>query len=84
MARASWISSGAVIPTYDQATVSQFAKIYTGWTYPTQAGATLKIHNPAYYVGPMVVFASNHDTTSKTLLNGTGHTGVGRTWRSRT
>ncbi len=63
-------SSGNLIPTYQQATISQFAKIYTGWTYPTQPGATLKIHNPQYYVGPMVVFASNHDTTSKTLLNG--------------
>ena len=63
-------SSGNLIPTYQQATVSQFAKIYTGWTYPTQPGATLKIHNAQYYVGPMVVFASNHDTTSKTLLNG--------------
>ncbi len=63
-------ASGNLIPTYDQATISQFAKIYTGWTYPTQPGATLKIHNPQYYVGPMVPFAANHDTTSKTLLNG--------------
>ena len=63
-------ASGNPIPTYDQATIQNFAKIYTGWTYPTKPGATLQKHNPAYYIGPMVAFESNHDTTSKTLLNG--------------
>jgi len=63
-------ASGNPIPTYDQTTIQNFAKIYTGWTYPTKPGATLKEHNPAYFVGPMVPFESNHDTTSKTLLNG--------------
>ena len=62
--------SGNPIPTYDQATIQNFAKIYTGWTYPTKPGATLKIHNPAYYIGAMVPYEPNHDTTAKTLLNG--------------
>jgi len=62
--------SGQPIPTYDQTTIQNFAKVYTGWTYPTQPGATLKIHNPAYYIGPMVPYEANHDTTVKTLLNG--------------
>ena len=61
---------GQPIPTYDQATIQEFAKIYTGWTYPTKPSATPQKHNPAYYVGRMVPFESNHDTTSKTLLNG--------------
>ncbi|MBZ5672669.1 MAG: DUF1800 domain-containing protein [Acidobacteriia bacterium] len=63
-------SNGNAIPTYDQTTIQNFAKVYTGWTYPTKPGAVLRIHNPAYYIGPMVPFESNHDTTSKTLLNG--------------
>jgi uncharacterized protein (DUF1800 family) len=63
-------SSGNAIPTYDQATIQNFAKVYTGWTYPTKPGAVTQKHNPAYYTGPMVPFESNHDTTSKTLLNG--------------
>jgi uncharacterized protein (DUF1800 family) len=63
-------SSGNPIPTYDQTTIQNFAKVYTGWTYPTKPGATLRKHNPAYFIGPMVAFESNHDTTSKTLLNG--------------
>ena len=58
------------IPTYDQTTIQNFAKVYTGWTYPTKPGATLQKHNPAYFGGPMAPFAANHDETSKTLLNG--------------
>jgi hypothetical protein len=64
-----YTSVGFLPPTYDQATIQQFAKVYTGWTYPTKPGAVLQKHNPAYYLGPMVPFESNHDTTSKTLLN---------------
>lgn len=63
-------TTGKPIPTYDQTTIQNFAKVYTGWTYPTMPGAVPRIHNPAYYIGPMVPFESNHDTTSKTLLNG--------------
>ena len=63
-------ANGNAIPTYDQTTIQNFAKVYTGWTYPTKPGAVLRMHNPSYYVGSMVPFESNHDTTSKTLLNG--------------
>jgi len=69
-------SSGNPIPTYTQANVDAFALAYTGWTYPTAPGATLVKHNPAYWLGPMVAFESNHNTTAKTLLavNGTATT----------
>jgi len=63
-------ANGNAIPTYDQTTIQNFAKVYTGWTYPTKPGAITQKHNPAYFNGPMVPFQSNHDTTSKTLLNG--------------
>lgn len=60
------------IPTYTQDTVEAFARAYTGWTYPTQPGATLLKHNPAYWTGPMVPFESNHDTDPKQLLQYSG------------
>jgi uncharacterized protein (DUF1800 family) len=60
--------SGNPIPIYTQADVDSFALAYTGWTYPTQPGATLAKHNPAYWIGPMVAFESNHNTTAKVLL----------------
>ena len=56
------------IPTYDQNAVQAFARAFTGWTYPTQPGSTLQIHNPVYWFGPMEALDSNHDTASKTLL----------------
>ena len=58
-------SSGNPIPTYTQANVEAFALAYTGWTYPTQTGATLQKHNPAYWIGPMVPFESTHNETAK-------------------
>lgn len=63
-------SLGNPIPTYNQTTISNFAKVFTGWTYPTEPGATPATSNPPYYAGPMIPVESLHDTTSKTLLNG--------------
>ena len=60
------------IPTYSQANIQAFARVYTGWTYPTQSGATAQKHNPPYWIGPMVAFESNHDTDSKQLLQYSG------------
>jgi uncharacterized protein (DUF1800 family) len=69
-------SSGNPIPTYTQANVQAFALAYTGWTYPTTPGSTLAKHNPAYWIGPMVPFESNHNVAAKILLpvNGTAVT----------
>jgi len=58
------------IPTYTQAQIADFSRVYTGWTYPLKPGGRAQAHNPAYFDGPMVAFQSNHDTGSKTLLNG--------------
>jgi uncharacterized protein (DUF1800 family) len=66
------VSNGSPIPTYTQDMVEAFARVYTGWTYPTQPGATLQKHNPPYWAGPMEVFESNHDTASKQLLTYSG------------
>lgn len=60
--------SGNPIPTYTQNDVMALGRSFTGWTYPTMAGATLVKHNPSYYGGPMVPFESNHDSGAKTFL----------------
>ena len=64
-------SGGKPIPTYDQNVAQAFARVFTGWTYPTQPGSTLQKHNDPYWIGPMEAVDTNHDTDSKTLLNGT-------------
>jgi hypothetical protein len=61
---------GTPVPTYDQDSIEGFAHVFTGWTYATQAGQTPRRHNPEYYVVPMELYASNHDTGPKTLLGG--------------
>ncbi len=66
-------SSGNTIPTYTEAQVQAFARAYTGWTYGVTGGGTpAKYPNPtADYNDPMAAVESQHDTTSKILLNGT-------------
>src|SRR5581483_5929112 len=63
-------AQGAPLNTYDQATVQEFARVFTGWTYPPRSGATAQAHNPENYSGPMVAWEPLHDVGTKTLLDG--------------
>jgi len=56
------------IPTYNQTVVTNMARLFTGWTYPTAPGATARINNPEYYYGQMFAVESEHDTTAKTVF----------------
>ena len=56
---------GEPIPTYDQAVVEGFTKVFTGWTYAAQPAPGV-----ANYIDPMVLNATRHDTGTKLLLNG--------------
>ncbi len=65
------LRNGQPIPTYDQATVEEFARVFTGWTYDglrrwndPNAGFQEKEK-------PMVPYEEFHDTGSKQLLSGT-------------
>jgi uncharacterized protein (DUF1800 family) len=64
--------NGNPIPTYSEAQVEAFSRAYTGWTYANSDGSTPssfnKTSNHSY---PMVAVESQHDESSKTLLNGT-------------
>jgi hypothetical protein len=57
------------IPTYNQANISEFARVYTGWSYPPTDGHTgyfgayLNSNN-----GPMVPYSQFHDMGPKNLL----------------
>jgi len=62
---------GVPVPTYGQDVVKAMARVFTGWTYPTQPGVAARGHNPEYYIGPMIPVAANHDTGSKQILGGT-------------
>jgi uncharacterized protein (DUF1800 family) len=61
-------SQGNRIPTYNQETIVNFAKVFTGWTYCNQTcnGSEQGIVN---YRDPMVVNPNNHDATQKNVFN---------------
>jgi uncharacterized protein (DUF1800 family) len=63
--------NGIPIPTYSQFTVTEFARVYTGWTYAPKPGSpvTWELYNTGGY-GPMVPYTAQHDFGSKQLLNG--------------
>lgn len=55
------------IPTYDQATVNEFTKVFTGWTF---CNITCQNSSPGIvnYKDPMILNPANHDLSAKTLL----------------
>jgi uncharacterized protein (DUF1800 family) len=65
-------ASGNMIPTYTEAQVQAFARVYTGWTFGVAGGGSPpKFPNPTInYDLPMAAVESAHDTGAKTLLNG--------------
>ncbi len=70
-------AQGNPIPAYTQATVSEFAKVFTGWTNaPTNPNTPVywgAYFNPA---APLVPYDPMHDTTPKTLLSYAAPAGV--------
>jgi uncharacterized protein (DUF1800 family) len=59
--------NGKTIPTYDQKTIEEFAKVFTGWNYDSASWRSYfrrEDHNK-----PMVAVEKYHDKSSKTLLN---------------
>jgi uncharacterized protein (DUF1800 family) len=60
-------AGGATVPEYDQSTVSEMAKVMTGWTYGQTPGFASLWTNMPYYFGPMVAFENFHDTTQKNI-----------------
>jgi uncharacterized protein (DUF1800 family) len=61
--------NGLLVPTYTQTTVSETARVFTGWTYQPSSGP-VEWGDYINDVGPMVPFPSEHDGGSKQLLNG--------------
>ena len=64
--------TGQRVPAYTQATVEGFAKVFTGWTYPTaQVTTTASEFNLVpWFNGSLVPVVNQHDGGSKTLLSG--------------
>ncbi len=63
-------ASSLPIPTYSQFTVTEFARVFTGWTYAPAPGQPVNWGAYISYFGPMVPYPPQHDSGAKTLLNG--------------
>jgi hypothetical protein len=63
-------SNNLPIPTYLQPTITEFARVYTGWTYAPATGQLVTWNAYITSNGPMVPYAAEHDSGSKQLLNG--------------
>ena len=75
------LSGGNRVPTYDQNTIIQFTKVFTGWaqcnsgTNPACPNAVAGVPN---YIDPMILsgnvnsIGGNHDQGTKTLFNYSG------------
>ncbi len=62
--------NGKPIPTYDQNTVNNFTKVFTGWTFcEVTASCPNRTPGAPNYKDPMILNQNNHDITAKTLLS---------------
>jgi uncharacterized protein (DUF1800 family) len=63
--------SGLPIPTYDQKTITEVAKVFTGWAFASDTSNANNFRGAgANYLAPMVLFPTFHETGAKTLFNG--------------
>jgi uncharacterized protein (DUF1800 family) len=64
--------AGTPIPTYEQRAVEGFARVFTGWTYDTvpPSPPPTNFNYNQYYLEPMVLIPSRHDTNAKEVLDG--------------
>jgi uncharacterized protein (DUF1800 family) len=59
-------SDGLPIPTYNQTTITELAKVFTGWAYPSTDLNRFR-NAPTNYYSPMQLFPTSHDDTAKNL-----------------
>ena len=64
-------SNGLPIPTYDQNEIVQTANVFTGWGYYSSAASPSFYGAAADFDDPMMLYPAYHDTTQKTIVNGT-------------
>lgn len=62
---------GQPIPTYTNANITEFARVFTGLSYGPASQTNFDTYpNPPQWITPMRGFDAHHDLAAKTLLNG--------------
>ncbi len=63
-------STGQPIATYDQTTISEMAKVFTGWAFASNLANPNFRSSTADYLNPMRLYPAFHDDTAKTIVDG--------------
>jgi uncharacterized protein (DUF1800 family) len=62
---------GVPIPTYDQKTITEVAKVFTGWSFASDTTNAANFRGAtANYMAPMVLFPTFHEDGTKTIVGG--------------
>lgn len=74
-------SQGLPVPSYDQKTITELSRVFTGWTYAPPPGGSVVWGAYKTQYGPMVPYIPQHDFGAKTLFpylaNGAIPSGLG-------
>lgn len=63
--------NGDPIPTYDQADIENYARVFTGWNYAGVSESTwFRADDYRNFISPMVPVEAYHDSAEKRLLGG--------------
>jgi len=61
-------ADGVALPTYDQETIENYARVFTGWHFAN--AEDFRWAKNKDYISPMKAFPDYHDTGAKVLVNG--------------
>jgi uncharacterized protein (DUF1800 family) len=61
---------GLPIPTYNNTTITEVAKVFTGWGYFTTRANPPFRGTAADYINPMMLYPASHESAAKTIFNG--------------
>jgi uncharacterized protein (DUF1800 family) len=62
--------SGLPIPTYNQGTITEMAKVFTGWAYASPKANPSFRFETADLINPMQLYPAFHDEGAKNIVNG--------------
>ena len=62
--------TGKPIPTYDQKTITEVAKVFTGFAFATKSSVPNFRGEAPNYLEPMILYPAFHDDTAKTIVGG--------------
>jgi uncharacterized protein (DUF1800 family) len=61
---------GLPVPVYDQQTIAETAKVFTGWAFASSATNPSFYGAASDYLNPMRLYPTYHDNGSKTIIGG--------------